>query len=59
MLNADVHQRAKLCAGNVITGPAIVMEMDSTTVILPGHHGIVDELGNILIYPEGHPGLRR
>ena len=59
MLNAQVHQRAKLCAGNVITGPAIVMEMDSTTVILPGHHGIVDELGNILIYPEGHPGLRR
>ena len=59
MVNAQVYQRAKLCAANVITGPAIVMEMDSTTVILPGHHGIVDELGNILIYPEGHPGLRR
>jgi len=59
MLNAQVYQRAKLCAANVVTGPSIVMEMDSTTVILPGHHGIVDELGNILIYPEGHRGLRR
>ena len=58
-VDAQVYQRAKLCAGNLITGPAIVMEMDSTTVILPGHRGTVDDLGNILIYPEGHPGLRR
>ena len=50
-LEADLYQRSKLCAGNVIEGPAIVMEMDSTTVILPGHDGRVDELGNILIQP--------
>jgi hypothetical protein len=35
-----------------------VMEMDSTTVILPAHHGLVDDFGNILIYPEGHQALR-
>jgi hypothetical protein len=29
------------------------MEMDSTTVILPKHHGKVDAYGNILIYPDG------
>jgi hypothetical protein len=29
------------------------MEMDSTTVILPKHHGRVDKLGNVLIYPDG------
>jgi hypothetical protein len=29
------------------------MEMDSTTVILPRHHGRVDAYGNILIYPDG------
>jgi len=37
----------------VIRGPAIIMEMDSTTVVLPNHHGVVDALGNVLIYPDG------
>ncbi len=47
-----LYDRAKLRSGNVMKGPAIVLEMDSTTVILPGHVGKVDELGNILITPE-------
>jgi len=51
---AVVYDRAKLRAGNRIAGPAIVMEMDSTTVILPRHHGRVDTYGNILIYPDKH-----
>ena len=51
---AIVYDRAKLKAGNRVPGPAIVMEMDSTTVILPRHHGIVDKAGNILIYPDGY-----
>ncbi len=50
---ATVYDRARLKAGNRIPGPAIVMEMDSTTVILPKHHGRVDAHGNILIYPDG------
>ena len=53
---ATVYDRAKLKAGNRIKGPAIVIEMDSTTVILPKHTGHVDKLGNILIYPDS---LRR
>ena len=57
-LEARVYDRAKLEAGNVMTGPAIVMEMDSTTVILPGHRGHVDAHGNILIYPDSHPGVK-
>ena len=28
---------ARLRAGDVVTGPAIVVEMDSTTLVLPGH----------------------
>jgi N-methylhydantoinase A len=51
---ATVYDRARLRAGNRIAGPAIVMEMDSTTVILPKHHGRVDAYGNILIYPDGY-----
>lgn len=58
-LIANVHQRAKLAAGNRIPGPAIILEMDSTTVILPAHQGVVDELGNVLIYPDDHEKLRR
>ncbi len=49
---ATVYDRAKLKAGNRVAGPAIVMEMDSTSIILPGHHGLVDRFGNILIYPD-------
>jgi len=56
---ATVYDRAKLKSGNRIAGPAIVMEMDSTTVILPKHHGKVDAYGNILIYPDAMPARRR
>jgi N-methylhydantoinase A len=56
---ATVHDRAALKAGNRIAGPAIVMEMDSTTVILPKHHGRIDTYGNILIYPDGFRRARK
>jgi len=49
---ATIYDRSKLKYGNVIKGPAIVMEMDSTTLILSKHKGKVDKLGNILITPE-------
>jgi len=48
---ADVYNRAKLKANNRIAGPAIITEMDSTTLILPGHTGDIDNLGNIFIRP--------
>lgn len=48
---AVVYDRARLLAGNRIPGPAIVTEMDSTTLILPGHVGEVDRFGNIIINP--------
>ncbi len=49
--DAPLYDRAKLHAGIVVPGPSIVMEMDSTTVILPGHDARVDEIGNLLINP--------
>jgi N-methylhydantoinase A len=48
---AKIYDRAKLKAGNRILGPAIVIEMDATALILPAHAGEVDEFGNILIRP--------
>ena len=56
---ATVYDRALLKAGNRIAGPAIVMEMDSTSVILPKHHGKVDVYGNILIYPDNYKAPRK
>jgi N-methylhydantoinase A len=56
---ATVYDRAKLKAGNRIAGPAIVMEMDSTSVILPKHHGKVDVYGNILIYPDNYKAPKK
>lgn len=49
---AAVYDRAELRAGNRIAGPAVVTEMDSTTLILPGHVGEVDRFGNIIINPD-------
>jgi N-methylhydantoinase A len=58
-VNAIVYDRALLKAGNKIRGPAIVMEMDSTTVVLPKHTGTVDQYGNILIYPDSYRPARK
>ncbi len=58
-VTARVYDRALLRAGNRLAGPAIVMEMDSTTVILPKHHAKVDSLGNMLIYPDKYVVAKR
>ncbi|MGY6558987.1 MAG: hydantoinase/oxoprolinase family protein [Nitritalea sp.] len=48
---AAIYDRARLKQGNHIHGPAIVAEMDSTTVILPKHEAVVDAFGNLIINP--------
>jgi len=48
---AVIYDRGKLGVGTVVPGPAIVVEMDSTTLVLPGHAATVDEVGNLLINP--------
>ncbi|MEM8564345.1 MAG: hydantoinase/oxoprolinase family protein [Pseudomonadota bacterium] len=47
----DIYDRDRLHSGLVVPGPAIVGEMDSTTVVLPGFEARVDEVGNLLINP--------
>ena len=46
---AVIYNRAKLRQGDVIPGPAIVVEMDSTTLVESGCVATVDAVGNILI----------
>jgi N-methylhydantoinase A len=48
---AVIYDRARLRAGDIIRGPAIIVEMDSTTLIETGHVGTVDRFGNIMITP--------
>jgi N-methylhydantoinase A/oxoprolinase/acetone carboxylase beta subunit len=43
------YDRAALRAGNVLEGPAIVNQYDSTTVIPPGLSARIDRFGNIVI----------
>jgi N-methylhydantoinase A len=45
------YDRAKLAVGSKITGPAIIRQYDTTTVLLPRHTAEVDSHGNILIRP--------
>ena len=49
--DAVIYAREKLHSGLVVTGPAIICEMDSTTLILPGYHAGVDAMGNLIINP--------
>ena len=44
-----LYDREKLHNGNVIQGPAIVEQMDSTTIILPGQKATVDQFLNMMI----------
>ena len=37
--SVNIYDRAKLRAGNRIRGPAIITQMDATTVIHPKHTG--------------------
>ena len=53
---ATVYDRARLEAGNRVPGPAVVTEMDSTTLILPDHVGEVDRYGNLLLRPASSEG---
>jgi N-methylhydantoinase A len=48
---AVIYDRTRLDAGDIIQGPDIVVEMDSTTLIETRHQGLVDVHGNIHITP--------
>ncbi|HEY4266101.1 MAG TPA: hypothetical protein VGM72_12340, partial [Micropepsaceae bacterium] len=48
-LDCPVYQRERLDVGIAFAGPAIVDQLDATTVIPPGMRARVDEYKNILI----------
>ena len=48
-LKTAFYERTELVAGNVIAGPAIITQFDSTTVVPPGFSCKVDRVGNLVI----------
>ncbi len=44
-----LYDREKLRCGNRIPGPAIIEQMDSTTILLKNHQAVVDEYFNMII----------
>lgn len=54
-VDAGVYDRDLLLAGNVVQGPAVIAEMDSTTLVLPGHTATVHAHGSLLIRPAADP----
>ena len=48
-LEAPIYDRDGLLAGNVVSGPAVVAQLDSTTLVPPGWRAIVDDLGNLIL----------
>lgn len=47
--NVPIYDRSSLSSGNQISGPAVVTQRDSTTLIHPDHLGKIDERLNLLI----------
>ena len=46
----DFYRRDLLPVGERIAGPAIVLQMDSTTVVPPQHNGFeADAAGNLIV----------
>lgn len=48
-VQCPVYDRARLKSGNVVSGPCLIEEVASTTVITPGARGGVDAYGNIIV----------
>jgi N-methylhydantoinase A len=48
-LDTPIFDRASLGAGAEIAGPAVIEQLDSTTVVMPGQTARVEKYGNIII----------
>ncbi|MCE7742706.1 MAG: hydantoinase/oxoprolinase family protein [Candidatus Heimdallarchaeota archaeon] len=48
-IDTPVFEKSQLLANNILDGPCIIDQLDTTTVIPPGVKGIVDKLGYIAL----------
>jgi N-methylhydantoinase A len=47
--DVDIYDREKLPLGAKVEGPAILEQLDTTIVLEPGSHAVVDPVGNLVI----------
>ena len=52
-VSLPVYERSALLAGNVLHGPALIVQSTSTTLLEPGAVARVDEIGNLRIRWDG------
>ena len=56
-VSVPVYPRSALQPGVAVTGPAIIEQSDTTTVVYPGHEAVLDAAGNLIIaVPVTHRG---
>jgi N-methylhydantoinase A len=48
-LRARIYDRTRLGAGDSIAGPAVLTQLDATTLVLPGQSATVHELGSLIV----------
>ncbi len=53
-VQAVIYARDRLGAGARIDGPAILTQLDATTLLLPGQAGVVDRFGNLIVEEEAN-----
>ena len=49
-VESPVYERSRLAPGHRIDGPAVIEQLDATTVLAPGQRLEVDRLGNLIIH---------
>lgn len=49
LIECNIYNRAQLQSGHTLKGPAIIQEVESTTVVSPGWQLRVDQIGNLVI----------
>ncbi len=52
-VRCPVYERSRLAAGAEIYGPAIVTQLDSTTLLMPEHAATVDRFGSLVVTERG------
>ncbi len=52
-MRTPIYRREALHAGQVITGPAVIVQQDTTAVVEPGYHASVDGYSNLIIRAAG------
>jgi len=48
-IEVPIYDRATIPPKGIVAGPAIIEQLDSTSVILPGQQAEVERFGNIIV----------